>query len=237
MFELIQPVAPSTLVATDEDVDRIEQAYACQLPSDYRAFLKTFGPGTLDDGTFTTEIFSPGEVIARTEELRDLLREPGEEPPWHLLFFDLQEDAATYFTPADSDRFIAIAGDDSGSTSIIVPGDLPHYYELPHDAPIGDAGTTIDSFLAYLDPRVRYEPHARRIVEKGVVHETDGQPDGTPCILRFIPQGYEPSETHPLVEQEVMWGHGDDGLVAWSKSRIDIEQRPTDFPFHMAHYP
>ncbi|MDQ2831357.1 MAG: SMI1/KNR4 family protein, partial [Chloroflexota bacterium] len=97
MFELVHPVAPSTSVATDDDLDRVERTYGCQLPSDYRTFLKVFGPGTLDDGTFATEIFSPGEVVARTEELRDLLREPGEEPPWYLLFFDLQEDAAAYF--------------------------------------------------------------------------------------------------------------------------------------------
>jgi hypothetical protein len=85
MFELVQPIARNTLVVTDEDLNRIEQTYACQLPSDYRAFVKTFGPGTLDDGTFSTQIFSPDEVIERTEELRTLLREPGEEPPWYLL--------------------------------------------------------------------------------------------------------------------------------------------------------
>ncbi len=238
MFNLVQPVAPDTTGVMDDDLDRIEQAYACHLPSDYRAFLTTFGPGTLEDGIFTpTEIFSPTEVIERTAELRTLLHEPGEEPPWHLLFFDLQEDAATYFMPADIDHFIAIAGDVAGSTSIIVPGEPARYYELPHDAPVGDVGTTMDEFLAYLDPRVRFEPHARRIVENGRVRETDGRPDGTPCILRFTPLGYDPAAVHPVVEQEITWGHGDDDLVTWSRSRIDIGLRPTAIQFHMDRYP
>lgn len=238
MFDLVQPIASSPTSVTDDDVDRIEQTYACHLPSDYRAFLTTFGPGTLEDGIWTpTEIFSPAEVIERTAELRALLREPGEEPPWHLLFFDLQEDAATYFTPTDIERFIAIAGDAAGSTSIIVPGDPAHYYELPHEAPVGDAGATMDELLAYLDPRVRYEPHARRIVENGRVRETDGRPDGTPWIFQFVPQGYTPAERRSMVEQEITWGHEADGLVTWSLSRVDIGQRPTAIQFHMEHYP
>jgi len=237
MFEFIHSMAPPTLLATDAELGRIEQTYVCRLPDDYRVFMKTFGPGTLDDGTFSTDILSPNEVIAQTEEMRALYHEPGKRAPWHLLFFDAWDNAPTYFTLEDIDRLIVFASDDGGSTSVILPNDLPRYFELLHDGPIGDGGTTMDSFLTYLDPRVRYEPHARRIVENGVVRETDGRPDGTPCILRFTPRGYESSMTRPMVEQEITWGHSDDKLVTWNLLQTDIGRRPTDISFFIRHYP
>lgn len=186
MFESVRPVAPPRAVATDTDLDRIEEVLDCHLPPDYRAFLTTFGPGILDR---ETNIWTPSEVVDQTAELRAMYREPeGDERERLFWYFD---NAADLLTPEDIERLIFIGHSDDGDNFAILSGDPPHYFELPrHRDDIGDGGTTMDSFLTYLDPRTRYAPQARRIVDNGVARDDDGRPDGTSYLHPFTPEGY-----------------------------------------------
>jgi len=234
MFETVRPVAPPTRVITDVDLDRIERDVGYELPVDYRAFLTTFGPGTLDQ---ETHIWAPSQVVDQTPELRAMYREPDGDERGRLYWYFAN--AVDLLVPADIDRLVFIGASDDGDDFAILPGDPPRYVELPrHRDEVGDGGTTMENFLVYLDPRTRYDPQARRIVEGGVARDIDGRPDGTPYIHPFRPEGYKPPEDdRPWIERQITWGHGDDGLVNKSLHRIDIGQRPTDITFHMKQYP
>lgn len=238
MFESVRAVASPTIVVTDADLDRIEQAFGCRLPLDYRAFIKTFGPGDIDG---YIAIHDPDQAIAETLEMRGIYNDEGVEPPWHLFLYDCFDDAATYFTPDDLDRLVFFASSGAGDTYLFLPGEPPHYFELPrHRSTVGDGGTTIDSFLAYLDPRTRYQPQARRIVADGVVREDDGQPDGTLYIHTFTPEGYPPPDPRPWLDREIVWGHSDDPLVTYSLGYGHGRLPPTNIDLirdHMARYP
>lgn len=218
MFEAIRPVAPPSAVATDDDLDRIEQMFACRLPADYRLFMKTFGPGNLNG---YLDILTLDRVIDETIEMREIYTEDGEDPanPTGLFFFDCFDNAFAYFQPADIDRFICIASSGIGDTHYILPGDPPRYFEPPRDGfEVAVAGPTIDDWFDYLDPRTRYQPQAHHIVEGGLVKEDDGRPDGTAYIHTFTPEGYSPLDPRPWIDREVVWGHADDPCVAYSLS-------------------
>jgi hypothetical protein len=221
MFESVRPVAPPSAGATDDELDRIERTFDCHLPADYRAFMKILGPGTLNG---YVDILSPDRVIAETVEMRDIYKEEmGPEtagvapPPYNLFFFHIFDNAAASFQPADIDRFICIATTSVGDAHFILPDDPPRYFEVPRDSwEIAEAGTTIEEWLDYLDPRTRYQPQARRVVEQGVVHEDDGRPDGTLYVHTFTPEGYAPADPRPCVERAIVWGHTDDPRVTHS---------------------
>jgi len=210
MFESVRSVAPSHTVATDTDLDRLEEVFDCHLPLDYRAFLMTFGPGILDQ---ETNIWAPSQVIDQTPELRAMYREPDGDERGRIFWYFAN--AVDLLAPADIDQLVFIGQSDDGDDFAILPGDPPRYVELPrHRDEVGDGGTTMENFLVYLDPRTRYDPQARRIVEGGVARDIDGRPDGTPYIHPFRPEGYKPPEDdRPWIERQISWGHGDDGLV------------------------
>lgn len=216
MFESIRPVAPPSAVVTNDDLNRIEQMFDCRLSADYRAFMTMLGPGNLNE---YLDILSPDHVISETVEMRDIYKEEGSNPPYYLFFFDIYDNAAGHFQPADIDRFICIASSSIGDTHYILPDAPPRYFEAPRDSfELAVAGTTIDEWLDYLDPRVRYQPQARRVVEHGVVQEDDGQPDGTVYIHTFTPEGYPPADPRPWDDRELVWGHSDDPRVTHSLS-------------------
>ena len=234
MFETVRPIAPPTLVVTDADLDRIEQAVEAALPAEYRAFLTTFGPGTLDQ---ETNIWAPSQVIDQTPELRALYREPeGDEQGRLYWYFD---NAADLLAPEDIDRLVFIGSSDDGDDFAILPGDFPRYLELPrHREEVGDGGTTMDSFLAYLDPRTRYDPQARRIIENGMRRDDDGRSDGTPYIHSFTPRGYKPPrDPRQWIKRAITWGHADDSRVNQSLSHTVFGPPPRAIQFHMKQYP
>lgn len=204
------------MVATDDDLDRIEQTFACRLPADYRLFMTTFGPGNLNG---YLDILTPERVIAETVEMRAIYAEGGEDTadPTGLFFFDCFDNALEFFQPADIDRFICIARSGIGDTHYILPGDPPRYFEAPRDGfEVAVTGTTIEEWLDYLDPRTRYLPQARRVVEDGIVKEDAGRPDGTLYIHTFTPEGFSPPDpdSHPWIDREVVWGHEGDPFVS-----------------------
>lgn len=230
MFESIRPIVLPSAVTTDDDLGRIEQTFDCRLPADYRTFMKTFGPGNLNG---YLDILSPDRVIAETVEMRDIYKDEGGDAPYYVFFFDCFVNAAEYFQPADIDRFVCIASSSIGDTHYILPGDPPRYFEAPRDGfEVAVTGTTIDEWLAYLDPRTRYLPQARRVVEHGVVREDDGQPDGTPYIHTFTPEGYPPPDPRPWDDIEIVWSHMGDRFVSWAGGH---DGRQVEFTRELIH--
>jgi hypothetical protein len=227
------------VAVTDDDLDRLEQTFDCRLPADYRLFMKTFGPGNLNG---YLAILSPDRVIDETSEMRAIYKEDGEDPAnlSGLFFFDCFDNAVEHFQPSDIDRFICIASSGIGDTHYILPGDPPRYFEAPRDGfEVAIVGSTLDAWLEYLDPRTRYIPQARRVVEAGMVWEDDGRPDGSPVIHTFTPEGYPPIDPRPWNDYAVVWGHADDRLVSWSGWSYGRRMEPTLELIHddMARYP
>ncbi len=230
VFDIVRPLTPSTVVVTDEDLDRIEQTFVCTLPEDYRSFVKHFGPGAFDRGSIS--ILAPEAVIEETEFVRTLFAEPVEDPRGRL--FDYYDNAPDLLAPEDIGRLICIGSNSGGDYFVLLPGAQPHYFELPHSGEdIYDDGTTMDSFLVALDPRRRFAPMARLIIEHGVARILAGQPD-KPYTLVFTPEGHE------LVPQgagswQIEWDDG--GPIRWDESRAEIGYGLAAVRFHIDHHP
>lgn len=240
MFDSVRSIAPPRNVAPDDDLDRVEQAFSCRLPADYRAFMTLLGPGNLNG---YLDILSPDRVIDETVEMRAIYKEESRGSPYDLFFFESFENATEFFQPTDIERFICIASSGIGDTHYILPDEPPRYFEVPRDSfEVAIAGTTIEEWLRYLDPRTRYQAQARRIVEDGVVQENDGRPDGTIYIHVFTPEGYRAPEPDPRlwVDHEIVWGHSDDPRAARHLSQGYTRQPETGLALlhdDMARYP
>jgi hypothetical protein len=257
MFEYLQLLTGSLQQITEAEVDALEQALATPLPLDYRAFLLQCGPGVIDREVV---LYGPSRVIESTNDIRELLSVQDEEGPPR--FFAWYTNTAEFFVPADLDRLLSIGYSQDGDCFLLLPGTPPRYFEFPrHRAIIRWAGTSMEDLLQYLDPRVRFRPQARQIVEHGILRNDDGQPNGTIYQPVFVPVGYHPpprvfakpdgtvyqpifvsvpydqSAPDPTgVEEELPWGHEDDGLVNESIGYLDTGQDLTTIPFYMERY-
>ena len=258
MFEHLQLLTGPLQPVTVAEVAALEQALATPLPSDYRAFLLHWGPGVIDR---EIGLYAPAAVIKSTYEVRDLCALPEEEG--QPRFFSWYTNTAEFFGPADLHRVIAIGHSMDGDRFILLPGLPPQYFEFPRDRDlIRWAGTSLDDLLQYLDPRVRFDPQARLIVEHGTLREDDGRPNGAVYHPVFIPAGYQPPPElyarpdgtvyQPIfvlasydqaapdpteVTEELPWGHAADGLVNESLGYEDTGQDLTTIPFYLERYP
>lgn len=249
MFENIQVLVLPDKTVSSLELDELAHTLGCPLPLDYRAFLMRFGAGVLDG---EIRIYSPSDVLRGTRYIRDILGPrkndelPGlvsqthgvSEEEGHLRLFTRYENAADFFTPQDLGHFVYIGDTMENDHFVLLPDLSPRFFEFPrYENIIHSAGSTMEGFIDYLDPRTRYAPRARRIVENSHAREISGGPDGTPYLPSFLPQGCVLPQTPDMVEEAVVWGHDDDGLVNTSISRVDIGFRPTAIAFHMAYYP
>ncbi|HMA32947.1 MAG TPA: SMI1/KNR4 family protein [Chloroflexia bacterium] len=258
MFEHLQLLTEPLQQVTEAEVETLEQALDTPLPPDYRAFLMQWGPGVIDREIV---LYGPADVIESTHDVRDLFHVSEEEG--QTRFFTWYTNTTAFFVSADLDRLLSIGYSLESDYFLLLPDTPPRYFEFPrHSDSIRWVGTSMDDLLQYLNPRVRFRPQARQIVEQGILRNDDGRPNGTVYQPVFIPVGYHPpsrvfarpdgtvyqpifvpvpydqSAPDPTgVEEELPWGHEDDGLVNDSIGYHATGQDLTTIPFYMERYP
>lgn len=229
MFENIQILVPPTKSVTSADFDTIEDTLACTLPPDYRVFLTRFGSGLIDQEIY---IFAPPAALRRTREIRDLfeiLEDAGQ-----LRFFAWYDNTADLFQAADLDCLVCLANSMSNDYFMILPGTPPRFFEFPrYGRQVRFVGTTMEDFLQYVDPSIRYPTQNRWLVVGGIEHQTTGGSDEILYPHTFIPEGSESL----FAETEILWEPSDDGLLNDSLGWVDTGQDCTDIAFHMAQHP
>lgn len=227
MFENIHLLVPPVKTVTPADLDHLERTFACTLPPDYRAFLTRFGAGLIGEDV---HLYAPSDILQRTRKVRELLGTL--EDAGQIRFFTWYENTSALFQPQDLDRLLSIGGTMSNDYFMLLPGVPPRFFEFPrNEYEMRVAGTTMEDFLRYLEPTTRHGPQAWRIVDHGLLRETTGLPDEAPYPHSFIPEDC----VSLLVEEELTWGHSNDGRV---NERLPQREWGSQPPvFHMAHYP